>query len=289
MRVLERLCVFLMLMVFSVNFLLPLCAQGAYVVQKATLTVYRDGVVHVNIVLLVDEYEPLIVVPLLSPMERVSGIIVLGENDSLLDYDLSGNNITIYSLGSAKITLEYSTDGLTHKAFGLWTINFTAPFELTLILPENATIMYLSGVPSAIRVVESRLEMDLSPGDWEIKYELPIQLPMPPSSRPPSQQQPSITRILPIEYMIITIVTICAIATTIVYLKRRRVKEALSDEEAEIIRFIRRRGGRVLEAELRENFPHIPRTSMWRLIKRLEKEGVVRVRKVGLQNVVELK
>ncbi|MEM2587760.1 MAG: hypothetical protein QXV23_05610, partial [Candidatus Bathyarchaeia archaeon] len=161
--------------------------------------------------------------------------------------------------------------------------------ELTLILPENATIMYLSGVPSAIRVVESRLEMDLSPGDWEIKYELPIQLPMPPSSRPPSQQQPSITRILPIEYMIITIVTICAIATTIVYLKRRRVKEALSDEEAEIIRFIRRRGGRVLEAELRENFPHIPRTSMWRLIKRLEKEGVVRVRKVGLQNVVELK
>ncbi|MEM2500994.1 MAG: MarR family transcriptional regulator, partial [Candidatus Bathyarchaeia archaeon] len=66
-------------------------------------------------------------------------------------------------------------------------------------------------------------------------------------------------------------------------------KEALSDEEAEIIRFIRRRGGRVLEAELRENFPHIPRTSMWRLIKRLEKQGVVRVRKVGLQNVVELK
>lgn len=284
----------LVLVVLFANFLISslLCTQEAYVVQKATLTVYRDGVVHVDIVLLVNEYEPLISVPLLSPLERVSGIMVLDENGSLLDYDLSEGNITIYSLGSTKITLEYSTDGLTYKVFGLWTINFTAPFELTLILPENATIMYLSGVPSAIRVVDDRFEMDLSPGDWEISYEVPIQPPTPPPPQPPNQQQPPITWVSPIGYMVIAIVIICVvimIAITIIYLRRRRVREALSDDEAEIVRFIRERGGRVLEAELRENFPHIPRTSMWRLVKRLEKQGIVRVRKVGLQNVVELK
>lgn len=288
----KRLRIILVLVVFFANFLIPLYAQEAYIVQKATLTVYRDGVVHVDIVLLVDEYEPLIAVPLLYPPERVSNIIVLDENGSLLDYDLSGGNITIYSLGSTKITLEYSTDGLTYKVFGLWTINFTAPFELTIILPENATIMYLSGVPSAIRIVDGRLEMDLSPGDWEISYEIPIQPPTPPPPQPPNQQQPPITWVSPIGYMVIATVIMCAvimIAITIIYLRRRRVREALSDDEAEIVRFIREKGGRVLEAELRENFPHIPRTSMWRLVKRLEKQGIVRVRKVGLQNVVELK
>ncbi|MEM1885571.1 MAG: hypothetical protein QXZ24_08190 [Candidatus Jordarchaeales archaeon] len=43
-----------------------------------------------------------------------------------------------------------------------------------------------------------------------------------------------------------------------------------------------------MEAELRKAFPNIPRTTMWRLIKKLEKKGILRVRKVGLQNVVEL-
>ncbi|MCX8171350.1 MAG: hypothetical protein N3E47_05200 [Candidatus Bathyarchaeota archaeon] len=265
----------------------PLYAQETYMVQKAILTVYRDGVVHANITLLVDEYEPLITLPLLSP--RVSNVMVVDEGGSPLEYDLSVGNITIYSLGSTSITLEYDTDGITYKELGLWTINFTAPFELTLILPENATIMYISNPLAilAIRAVGSRLEVDLSPGYWEISYEIPLQPPTPPP--PPTHPPLRVTWIPVIGYIAAAAVIICAATITILYLRRRRIEEALGDEEAEVVRFIRDKGGRVLEAELRENFPHIPRTSMWRLVKRLEKRGVVRVKKVGLQNVVELK
>jgi len=266
-------------------------AEETYIVHRAILTIYRDGVVHVNVELLVNESEPLIMLPLLSPPERVSNILILDENGSLIDYDISDGNITIYSLGSNRITLEYDTDGLTYKTLGLWTINFTAPFELTLIFPENATIMYLSDIPSAIRMSGSRFEMDLSPGYWEISYEIPIQPPTQPPLQPPTppdQQQPA-TRFPTIEYIIAAIAIVCAIILALTMLYRRRRIRALSDEEANVLRFIRERGGRVLEAELRERFPHIPRTSMWRLIKRLEKKGLVRVRKVGLQNLVELK
>ncbi|MCS7096526.1 MAG: hypothetical protein RMK50_05650, partial [Nitrososphaerota archaeon] len=72
------------------------------------------------------------------------------------------------------------------------------------------------------------------------------------------------------------------------YVRRRKRFAGLRYEEAEVLRFIKERGGRVLEAELREAFPDIPRTSMWRLVKRLERRKQVRVKKVGLQNVVEL-
>lgn len=268
---------------------IALLAQETYVIQKATLTVYRDGVVHISITLLVDEYEPLIALPLLSPPNRVYNIIVLDEKGSLLLYNLSEGNIVIYSLGSTKVTVEYDTDGLTHKTYGLWTINFTAPFELTLILPENATVMYLSSIPLAIRLSGWRLEMDLSPGNWKISYEVPIGYP--PVTQPPPKPSDQQIVFLSREYIIAIVVSVsivCIVALAAAQLKQRRIK-ALSEDEVNIIRFLKKRGGRALEAELRESFPHIPKTTMWRLIKRLEKQGIVRVKKVGLQNVVELK
>jgi len=92
-----------------------------------------------------------------------------------------------------------------------------------------------------------------------------------------------------IGFIIVGIAIICIVALTLVYIKRKRRFEALRSEEIEVIRYLKERGGRALEAELRERFPYIPRTSMWRLVRRLERQGIVQVRKVGLQNVVELK
>ncbi len=56
-----------------------------------------------------------------------------------------------------------------------------------------------------------------------------------------------------------------------------------------MIQFIAERGGKALEAEIREAFPDLPRTTLWRLVRRLEKMEIVSIKKVGLQNQVELK
>ncbi|MCR6668936.1 MAG: hypothetical protein NDF51_02950, partial [archaeon YNP-WB-040] len=63
----------------------------------------------------------------------------------------------------------------------------------------------------------------------------------------------------------------------------------LTEEEAEIIKFLKEKGGKALEVELRERFPNIPRTTLWRMVRRLESKGIVKVKKVGLQNMIELK
>jgi len=263
-------------------------AEDIYVVEKAILSVYRDGVVHVALDVSVNETEPLISLPLLSPQETVGNILVLDENGDPLDYELVEKNITVYCLGAAKVTLEYDTTGLTSKVLNLWTLKLTAPFDLTVLFPENTTIIYFSNIPSAIRTRDNIIEIDLYPGEWEIDYEIPIQPPSPPAPPTPDQNQ-QYRQLIPIEYVFAGIAAACLAAIMFLYIRGRRAVRLLRDEEAEVIRFIKERGGRALEAELRERFPHIPRTSMWRLIKRLEKQGVVRVRKVGLQNVVELK
>lgn len=259
-----------------------LAQQGPYNVEKCLLTVYRDGVVHIYLKTTVDELEPYITLPLLSSPDKIYNVLVLDENNETLVYDYGENNtIIIYTLGAKQVKIEYDTSRLTSMEYGLWKLKIIAPFSLTIRLPEDAIIIYINAPPTEIRPIDKQIEITLNPGDWEINYEIPITPPTP--GRPPA---------IPdyLKYYIIAGVCVACISIILaVYIKRRRVLGSLSDEEMEVLRFIRERGGRALEAELRERFSHIPRTSMWRLIRRLEKRGIVQVRKVGLQNVVELK
>ena len=74
------------------------------------------------------------------------------------------------------------------------------------------------------------------------------------------------------------------------FLWRRRPEETVSElrhEDKGVLKFIDESGGKVLESELRQKFL-LPRTSLWRLVRRLERMGYVRVSKVGMQNVIEL-
>ena len=58
-------------------------------------------------------------------------------------------------------------------------------------------------------------------------------------------------------------------------------------DDKEILRFIAESGGEVFAAELRERFK-VPRTSLWRMIRRLEREEVVEVSTIGGQSLVKI-
>jgi len=58
-------------------------------------------------------------------------------------------------------------------------------------------------------------------------------------------------------------------------------------DDKEVLRFLAESGGEVFAAELRERF-NVPRTSLWRMIRRLEKEEVVEVSIIGGQSLVKI-
>ncbi len=66
-----------------------------------------------------------------------------------------------------------------------------------------------------------------------------------------------------------------------------RLKPELRQDDKEIVAFISEKGGRVFESELRKKFL-LPRTTMWRAVKRLEREGIVEIEKVDQQNLIKL-
>ncbi|HKU33743.1 MAG TPA: hypothetical protein VJR22_07855 [Candidatus Nitrosotalea sp.] len=67
-----------------------------------------------------------------------------------------------------------------------------------------------------------------------------------------------------------------------------RLKPELRQEDKDIVAFVSEKGGQVFESELRKKFL-LPRTTMWRAVKRLEREGVVEIEKVDQQNLIKLK
>jgi uncharacterized membrane protein len=147
-------------------------SEAGYLIDSVEVTVYRDGLVHVSQVLLVNESFPSISVELLST--SIEQIVVVDENQTLLDYDIHESNMTIYSLGASSISLEYDTILLTEKESGVWTLLVQNSYNLTVYLPEESTIVYLNQMPTSIDTVDGIITLSLYPAEWEISYILPI-------------------------------------------------------------------------------------------------------------------
>ncbi|HEX6379337.1 MAG TPA: hypothetical protein VFZ60_09710 [Nitrososphaeraceae archaeon] len=67
-----------------------------------------------------------------------------------------------------------------------------------------------------------------------------------------------------------------------------RQKGNLKPEEKDILLYILEKEGAAFEGEIRNKFI-LPKTSLWRLIKRLERENLIEVTKIGGQNLIKLK
>ncbi|RLI29372.1 MAG: hypothetical protein DRO46_02745 [Candidatus Hecatellales archaeon] len=67
-----------------------------------------------------------------------------------------------------------------------------------------------------------------------------------------------------------------------------RGREHLRPDDRELLGFLVESGGQAFEAEIRSHF-RLPKTTVWRMIKRLEREGLVEVSKVGGQNLVKIR
>lgn len=252
--------------------LLVLILTSQIASQSADVIIYRDGVAHVKISIKLNEELYYIRLPLLGGI--ISNIIVYDENKELLNYEINDNEIEIYSLESKLITLEYDTHDLTFKSRELWTLKIDAPFEIDVTFPDGAIIMGINTLPKQIAIEDSKIKMVLNPGYYEIDYIIPI-----------SYTEPMIEgKVLLIFTIIAT--SIIVILAVITILKRKKIEGG--KEEEKILNFIKKNKGRVLEAEIRAAFPEIPRTTLWRMLKRLEKRGVIKIKKIGLQNLVEL-
>jgi len=62
----------------------------------------------------------------------------------------------------------------------------------------------------------------------------------------------------------------------------------LRPEDQDVLKFLAEKEGAAFESEIRTKF-QLPKTTIWRLVKRLEREELVEIRKAGGQNLIKLR
>ena len=261
-----------------------------------SLVVYSDGYVHVTQVRAVDSKATSIQISLLSGV--VSNLVATDGNGTPLSYsfDSGGKNITVYTLGATLVTVRYDTESLTAKNGTVWTLAFTASYNSTVVLPQFSTLIAISGTPYSINETGTSPDVTLAQGSWKVSYGVPLGTSTGSSTVTPSTSGRTNSGgiaggLSPFQALVLALDAAALVVAGILSFRHRRrigpLKGDLRPDDVQVLNFIREKGGRALELEIRTRFA-LPKTSAWRQIKRLERLGHVRVTKVGSQNQIEI-
>ena len=272
------------------------------------LIIYPDGSTHISTEIDVD--------PLTTDYElglfgsTIDNLVAVGENDFLLDVDVLGDSALIETFGSSVISVEYDIHDLVSKQGKVWTFSLDAPSDFTLLLPKNSAIVGMTSLPINMEIINDKNQLTLPSGDVEINYLFSTPVVIPGVIDPINSE----SQLDYLTYAIVGGVVAAVIGTVaIIRSKQKTVKPILDkqldqttqtdaidtetifklkpdirEDDKEIVKFISNNGGQAFESELRKKFLQ-PRTTMWRAVKRLERNGIIEIEKKDLQNLVKLR
>ena len=279
--------------------------------RSLDLIIYPDGSTHITSEFEVDSQQPDFEVDLFGT--TIDNFVAIGENGFLLESQIFENKATIETLGVSSVSVEYDIHDLVSKEGRVWSFVIDAPTDYSLLMPENTVIVGMSNLPISMEIFEDQPKLQLPEGSAQIDYIFGA----PPITTPPTQPGP-VPDTNDDNSLIIISGAIAAAAGVIgvLYSKKSkrtstkplvvdssttqtqvktldpetifRLRPDLREDDKEIVSFIFANGGQAKESELRKKFLQ-PRTTMWRAVKRLERNGVIEIEKKDQQNLVKLK
>ena len=272
-------------------------------IKTMDLIIYSDGSTHISSEIGVDSLEVDFALSLFG--NEIDNFVAIGGNDVLLSAEITNDVATIGTFSSSTISINYDIHDLVSKEGRIWTFTLDAPTDYTLLMPENSVIVGMSALPLNMEIVDERTRLLLPSGPSEINYVFGTSTMFPPSPTPENEFDSTL--------IVIGGAVAAAGAIGAVLLKRSQKKPErittttmvetgkpiepetifnlrpnLREDDKELINFIFNNGGQAFEGELRKKFLQ-PRTTMWRAVKRLERQGIIEIEKKDMQNLVRIK
>jgi len=272
--------------------------ENPVISESLTLSVYLDGFVLVTHELETNQTYPAVNVTLIG--ENHENLLFLDQQNLPLNYIVTDEQATVYSLGAGKIKAAYLTQELTTKTGKYWTLTAQVYTNITVILPANVTIISLNNVPEQIESTDAQILLVMPPGTIDITYIADHNL----------TEQASNTEPPWLLIASLSILSITACLAVFWILKRKETAEKkkkelekppevdldkllerekdLRQEELQVVNFLAEKNGTAFEAEIYEKL-QLPRTTTWRLLKRLEKMEILDIKKSRQQNTVSIR
>jgi uncharacterized membrane protein len=339
-------------------------------------TIYADGTTHVFYQTNVDPQSPDFIFNTYG--NSIENLVVQDENGTLLSSKINANTVTVATLGSSAIKVDYDTPDLISKNGKTWTFHVNSPTDYSILLPKNTVIVGMSSSPLNMQITDDQSLISLPSGSSDINYifgvlgtsqtatlaiqkaqdfintvnSTGVKTPMAIAklveaksdfdqgkysdaeslansaknialqeqqiaiSKPSTNSSDNHTQINPSDnlsvYFLVGGIIAAGVVGIIILRKTRsnkiitsnvisnnvdtppekeeiyKLKPELRQDDKEIIAFISEKGGQVYESELRKKFL-MPRTTMWRAVKRLEREDIIEIEKVDQQNLIKLR
>ena len=271
-------------------------------------TIYPDGSTHVFYELDVDPLKLEVAVELFGKM--IENITIIDEDGFLLTNEIEHDLALVETFGAPHISIDYDTQDLVSKDGKIWTFSVDAPEQYSVVTPKNSVIIEMSNFPISMQVENEQSHLIFPSGQTTISYYISTL-----ASAQPTQQISEDAGIDNSSILYMGGIVVAAFAAAVIIIKRKsrtpqpstiaekyeqskpqsldpesifKVKQDLREDDKEIINFLSANGGQAYESELRKKFLQ-PRTTMWRAVKRLERQGIVDVVEKDLQNLVKLK
>ena len=269
---------------------------------------FPDGSTHVTYSLESDPFLPDTEVSLYG--DSLENLVAEDENGFPLTTQSKKNILQVETLGSSNILINYDTYSLISKDGKIWSFEINSPVEFNVVMPENSVIVGMSTFPIDMNVDSDRTKILLPSGMAEITYFLTVaesSQVLPTEETLASEGDNSMMYVA--GGAAVAIAEIAAIAikmknkpkqivsasqTSVVAERNEpfnieKVLEMpdLREDDKDIIKFIHENGGSALESDLRKKFL-LPRTTMWRAVKRLERYELIEITKKDQQNLIKL-
>lgn len=282
-----------LLLTFASNLISLVFAQDSIISESLTLTIYFDGYVHVADIFKINQTYPQIVLDLLT-LEPQS-LLFVDEQDILLDYSILETKATVFSLGASQIKASYFAPDLTFKTGKFWTLALNVSTNTVIVLPNNSSIISLNKVPDRIDSINGQITIEMSSGPIEISYITDHVL----------QEQDAYFDYLPL-ILILSIIATLVFGFALKFLRTNKIEKSmitekvldtkklfnqhkyLRDEEIQVIRFLGENNTTAYEAQIYEKL-NLPRTTTWRLLKRLQKMEIINIEKSRRQNIISIR
>jgi len=268
---------------------------------------FPDGSTHVTYSLESDPLLPDTIVPLYGDL--FENLLVEDESGFPLTTQSPIENeiLDVETLGSSNILINYDTYSLISKDGKIWSFEMDSPVEFTVTMPKNSVIVGMSTIPMDMNVDSERTKILLPSGPAEISYFLAVA----ESSQvliPEEIIEENDNSILYVTGGAVVAAVIAAIAIKMrskpkqivsspqletlekietISLEKVLDMPDLREDDKDIVKFIHESGGNVMESDLRKKFL-LPRTTMWRAVKRLERHGLIEITKKDQQNLIKL-
>jgi len=250
-----------------------LLSSFATCAADTSVTLYRDGYAEIEHFISVNDMGGTVEAVLLTgDYENLS--VTTGSFEPV-HYDVVDALLVAYTLGEGAVVIRYETSMLTSKDGALWTVSLDAGGQTTLQLPASTTIVSVDPMPSEIDLDAGTLTF--SGGALTVDYYLELEGTQQEDRRPSG-------------IALIAIPIVGAVAYLLYRMRKRSFpwdeKEGLDALEKRVLRHVWERG-RVRESDLRKEF-NIPKTSTWRMMKRLEEGGYITIEDDNGANVVSI-